>query len=568
MTRKSSSSVRLAVLCLAGLAGCQPGTIGRACACDNAGVCPPGCAPISGQDGGADGPGAPDASDAGLPGDASVTPDGGPTPDGSPTPDAGPDASGPPPEPQFALDCSQNPGLVHPIFTDNMVLQRDSWDPVWGCTTPGGAVSVAIAGQTAQATADATGFWKLRLQPIPAGGPHTMVITGAASRTLANVLVGDVWLCSGQSNMQMAVSGVLNAAQEIADAANYPSIRLFTVPAFKGSPTPDQLFQSATAWVPTDSNSVQWFSATCYFFARELYQASSVPQGLIHSSYGGTAIEWWMSAGSLATDPDFADDIAAIAAGQYPADNFYPTSLFNGMIAPLLPFAVRGMVWYQGESNAGNPVQYRRLLANMIVDWRAQFGVGDSPFLIVQLPRYQAAQTTPSEGGWAGLREAELLVAKGVAGAGLAITIDTGQADDIHPKDKQDVGERLAVLARGRAYGEAIAAQAPTYRSMAVEGASIRISFDDVRTGLMVGTKQPLTPVTEVPAGSLTAFAIAGADRNFVWATATIDGSTVLVSAAGVAAPVAVRYGWASNPACNLYGTEGLPASPFRTDDW
>ncbi len=536
--------------------GCHPGNLGNICACRSAATCPAGC-PTSDGDGDnspADGSSLPDASDPPLPdGDASAPGDSG---------------DEPPPEPLFNLDCAQHPELLHPIFTSHMVIQRNAWAPVWGCITPGGEVSVAFAGQTVTATADTTGLWKLRFEPLPAGGPHTLTVTSTESRTLTDVLIGDVWLCSGQSNMEMVVQDVLNAAQEIADAANYPSIRLFTVPAFRGSPVPEQVFRYVTGWEQTDSSTVAGFSATCYFFARGLSQRTAVPQGLINSSYGGTAIEWWMSAASLATDPDFEAEIAEIAAGNYPLDDFYPTSLFNGMVAPLLPFELRGFVWYQGETNAGRAVQYRRLLANMILDWRYQFGGGEKPFLIVQLPRYGTPQTAPSEGGWAGIREAELLVAKSVPGAGLAVTIDTGEADYIHPRDKQDVGDRLAVLARGLAYGEPIAFQGPTYRSMQIEGSSIRISFDGAPTGLMIGSKQPLTPVVEDATGELSAFAVAGADRNFVWATATIDGADIVVWAPGLEAPVAVRYGWAINPACNLYGKEGLPVSPFRTDNW
>ncbi len=467
------------------------------------------------------------------------------------------------------LDCTQQSSLLHPIFNSSMVLQRNANVPVWGCTEPGSKVTVTMVGQTVKTTATANGFWKLRLAPMPAGGPYSLGVTAATKRTISNVYFGDVWLCSGQSNMEMALWKVLNADEEMADSINYPLIRLFKVPQFTGQPTPSQTFYASAIWQISKPSTTYGFSAACYFFARDLFNSTGVPQGLIQASYGGTQIEDWMSADSLANDPDFAATIADIAAGKYPQDTFYPTSLFNGMISPLLPFALRGIVWYQGESNALLPVQYRRLLPNMIADWRQRFGLGQGPFLIVQLPRYSTPQTQPSQDyGWVGVREAQLLTAKSVAGVGLAVTIDTGRSDTVHPPDKQDVGDRIATLARGVAYNEAITAESPLYAGMAIVGSTIRISFLNAENGLMVGQKEPLQPVVAVPNGSLTGFAIAGADRKFVWGTAIIDGSTVVVSAPGLAAPVAVRYDWATNPAGNLYGVEGLPASPFRTDAW
>lgn len=467
------------------------------------------------------------------------------------------------------LDCSQQPGLLHPIFSTNIVLQRNAAVPVWGCTEPGSKVTVMIAGQTVKTAADADGFWKLHLAPMPAGGPYSMVVTAATKRTISNVFFGDVWLCSGQSNMEMALWKVLNADEEMADSVNYPQIRLFKVPPFTGLPTPSQTFYTSTSWLISKPTTTRGFSAACYFFARDLFNSTGVAQGLIQATYGGTRIEDWMSASSLANDPDFAATIADITAGVYPQDTFYPTSLFNGMISPVLPFALRGIVWYQGESNAALPIQYRRLLPNMIADWRSRFGIDAGPFLIVQLPRYSTPQTQPSQDyGWVGVREAQLQTAKTLPGVGLAVTVDTGQSDTVHPPDKQDVGDRIAVLARGVAYNEAITAEGPLYAGMATEGSTIRISFLHAENGLMVGHKEPLQPVVAVPNGSLTGFAVAGADRKFVWGNAIIDGSTVVVSAPGLAAPVAVRYDWATNPAGNLYGVEGLPVSPFRTDAW
>lgn len=471
-------------------------------------------------------------------------------------------------EPQ--LDCSQYTGLLHPLFSNYMVLQRNASVPVWGCTQPGTKVKVTIAGQTVQATAAAGGFWKLRLAPMSEGGPYSMLVTAAAStRKLTNVLVGDVWLCSGQSNMERALWRVLNADEEIAASINYTRVRLFKVPVYNGSSVPNQNFHATTSWLFNNPTNAQNFSAVCTFFGRRLYQSRGIPQGLIQATYGGSRIEHWMSRQSLAEDPDFAAIVADIADGKYPQNTFYPTSLFNGMISPLLPFPLRGIIWYQGESNAELPVQYRRLLTNMITDWRSRFGIDTSPFMVVQLPKYTTLQTQPSQDyGWVGVREAQLLAAKTLDGVALAVTIDTGRSDTVHPPDKKDVGDRLAILARGVAYNENVAAEGPLYQSMAIEGSTIRISFLNAQNGLMVGSKEPLQPVVRLPNANLTGFAIAGADRNFVWADARIDGSTVVVSSPNVAAPVAVRYDWANNPIGNLYGMVGPPASPFRTDIW
>ncbi len=451
-----------------------------------------------------------------------------------------------------------------------MVLQRNASVPVWGCTKPGSKVTVTIAGQTVQATATAGGLWKLRLAPMSEGGPYSMLVTAVAStRKLTNVLVGDVWLCSGQSNMERALWRMLNADEEIAASSSYTRVRLFKVPVYNGSSTPKQTFHAATSWLVSNPNNAQNFSAVCTFFGRRLYQSGGIPQGLIQATYGGSRIEHWMSRQSLATDPDFAATIADIVDGMYPQNTFYPTSLFNGMISPLVPFPLRGIVWYQGESNVELPVQYRRLLSNMITDWRSRLGIDDVPFLLVQLPKYTKQQTHPSQDyGWVRLREAQLQTSKTLPGVGLAVTIDTGRSDTVHPPDKKDVGDRLAILARGVAYNENVAAEGPLYRSMAIEGSTIRISFLNAQNGLMVGSKQPLQPVVRLPNADLTGFAIAGADRNFVWANARIDGSTVVVSSPSVAAPVAVRYDWANNPIGNLYRMVGPPASPFRTDSW
>lgn len=481
----------------------------------------------------------------------------------APRPDSGPLLP-----PEVSLDCAKHPRLLHAIFTDHVVLQRNTAVPIWGCSSANSTVSVQIAGQTVQTIADSTGLWRARLSPMPAGGPYDLEVKSSTSLTLRDVLIGDVWLCSGQSNMGLTVAHALDAAKEIDDALNYPAIRLFKAPGPTGSPTRQQVFAQASVWARAAPGTVGDFSAVCYFFARELYKSLGVPFGLINASVGGTGIEFWMSADALREDPDFAAELAQVEAGHYPKNKAFVTSLFNGKIAPIAPFALRAALWYQGEHNASRAAQYRRLLPALIRDWRSQLSAAELPFLIVQLPRYLQPQTQPSQDqGWPLLREAQLQTVQGVSATGLAVTIDTG-TEDVHPQDKQDVGARLAALARGTVFGEDVAFTGPLFRGHAVEGNAIRIAFDGVVSGLMVGRKEPLQPVQEVAGGELTGFAIAGADKRFVWANASISGKTVVVSAPSVAAPVAVRYGWASNPPCNLYGKEGLPASPFRTDSW
>lgn len=620
--------------------------------------------------------------------------------------------------------------LVHPLFTDHMVLPRAVPAPVWGWTEPGREVRVSLAGQTAAATADATGRWQVKLGPLAAGGPHTLRIEGPQTIVVQDVLVGDVWVCSGQSNMEWGLWGVNNSPQEIA-AADHPQLRLFTVPK-RVATRPEELVSSQ--WQVCSPQTVAGFSAVGYFFGRDLQKALEVPIGLIHTSWGGTVAEAWTSAEALETMDDFrpavaqfrqlaaalergtdqyeeqlarwwrendpgsaqglgwaepaleaADwkpmnlpagweqaglpdfdgvvwfrtqfDLPASAAGQdgtlslgaiddidttwvngvqvgsmsvwnqprvykvpgralragrnvvairvldtggggglvgqadqlqfAPAAGGPPiplagawrykvgvplaqtkptpqrldnnpnvtTVLYNGMIAPLVPYAVKGAIWYQGESNAGRALQYRQLLPTMIRDWRTRFGVGEFPFLVVQLANFMAVQQQPVEPGWAELREAQLLTALHDPHCGLAVAIDIGEANDIHPKNKQDVGARLALAARGIAYGQPIEYSGPVFKSMEVAGGKARLRFEHLGGGLIAKGGGPLK-----------GFAVAGADKRFVFAEATIDGETVVVSSPEVAQPVAVRYGWANNPVVNLYNQAGLPASPFRTD--
>jgi len=609
-----------------------------------------------------------------------------------------------------------------------MVLQRGLQTPVWGWTEPGQRVAVQMAGKTSQARVDRTGRWQAKIGPFQAGGPFTLTVSGPRSVTVTDVLVGDVWICSGQSNMEWPVASSNNAQEEIAQA-DRAQIRLFTVPkriAFEPMTGVESRWETCT---PATAGR---FSAVGYFFGRSLNQELGVPIGLINTSWGGTVAEAWVSSGALKTLPDFRPQVEQIAAlckateggeqarlvdqwyqakdpgtskgwhrpdtdaavwrevdmpkawesaglPEYdgmvwfqrafdappawagkelvlslgPIDDIdttwvngvnvgsmdrwdaprvyrvpgdlvkagrnliairvldtggggglvgspeqmrvYPTGdeaaavalagpwrmqeaapwarirpmpmasannpntctvLYNGMIEPLVPFGVRGAIWYQGESNADRAFQYRTLLPTLIRDWRDRFGVRDMGFHIVSLANYQATSAEPRDNDWAELREAQALTTKALRNCGIAMAIDIGDAGDIHPRNKQEVGRRLALSALAVTYGRKVEWSGPWYRSMKVTDKGVRLTFDHVGDGLVAKGDR------------LTGFALAGKDRRFVWADAVIDGKTVLVSSPKVPRPVAVRYAWDINPVCNLYNKAGLPAVPFRTDDW
>jgi sialate O-acetylesterase len=476
------------------------------------------------------------------------------------------------------------------MFTDNMVLQRQIKAPVWGTAEPGEKVTVTVGTYTGAAVTDKDGKWMVKVGPMEAGGPFEMVVAGKNTVSIKNVLVGEVWMCSGQSNMAFGLSSATNGKEEAAKA-DYPGIRLFTVARVQAD-TPAS--ECRGAWMECKPATAPGFSAVGYYFGKELHKELKVPVGLINSSWGGTAAEAWTSLKALKGDAEFAPILAQLTRLQadYPANKakyerelvqwkdesakakaegkpapkapsdpsrqVWPTRLYNAMIAPVTPYGMRGAIWYQGEANAGKSYQYRKLLPTMIADWRSAWGEGDFPFLIVQLPNFMAVKADPSESGWAGLREAQLMTARNVPNAGLAVTIELGEANDIHPKQKEEVGRRLALVARAQVYGEKIECMGPLCAGMKVEGNRVRLSFTHVGGGLEAKGGEPLK-----------GFAIAGADKKFVWAEARIEKDTVVVSSPTVANPVAVRYAWADNPeGCNLFNKEGLPASPFRTDDW
>jgi sialate O-acetylesterase len=429
------------------------------------------------------------------------------------------------------------------VFGNNMVLQCDQSVPVWGWADKGEEVTVSVAGQTLSTKTDDHGRWKLTLDKLAATGPLEMIVKGSSGNaiTLKNVAVGEVWVCSGQSNMAMTVVQCNDAQQEIS-AADYPNLRMLTVSRAKAKQPADDF---KGAWTPCSPKSVGGFSAVAYFFGRRLHKELNIPVGLIHTSWGGTPAEAWTSRKTLEANPALK-----------PLANKNSSLLYNAMIAPLVPCAIRGAIWYQGEANIGRAYQYRTLLPAMIANWRADWGQGSFPFGIVQLAPFRYAKNNPT--CYAELCEAQVLTAQKTPNTGLAVTMDIGNVKDIHPKNKQEVGRRLAVWALAEVYGKSdIVYSGPVYKSMAVEGDTIRLRFDHCGGGLAASDGKPLRE-----------FVIAGDDQKFVPAEATIDGETVVVRSAEVSKPVAVRYAWRDDAVGNLANKEGLPASLFRTDAW
>ena len=502
--------------------------------------------------------------------------------------------------------------VVHPnpLFSNGTVLQQDAALPVWGTAAEGEAVTVEFDGQTASTTAK-DGKWKVVLKPHKAGGPFELTIKGENTLSIKDVLVGEVWICSGQSNMAFTLSGASTASTE-RPLANYPHLRLFTV---GHNPSALPLTEAPGKWTACTPGSAGIFSAVGYFFGRDIHKATGVPVGMISSSVGGTPAQAWTSLAGLEKEPtskSYADTAHALIAAYpekaqkypeektafdaqlakwneaggkayetalkaWPAENkaavdagkpaipkpefaqpkpanpappyggaSQPTVLFNGMIAPLVPYAIKGAIWYQGEANSGNGLGYRKLFPALIANWRAQWGQGDFPFFFVQI--------APHNGMRPEIREAQFLTSLKTPNTAMAVITDFGEPGDIHPKNKEPVGVRLALAARALTYGEKIEYSGPVYDSLTIDGARAVLRFTHVGGGLVA------------KGGELKGFTVAGEDKAFVAAKAEIVGDTVVVSADGVAAPVAVRFGWANVPVVNFYNLDGLPASPFRTD--
>lgn len=472
------------------------------------------------------------------------------------------------------------------IMGSNMVLQREALAPIWGWADPGEAVKVAGSWQDGwvKTKADSDGKWMVRLQTPAKGDDCKVVIEGSNRIELENVLIGEVWVASGQSNMQWAVSSSNNAEDEIA-AAKYPKIRLFYVTRATADTPQDDCEGS---WQVCSPETVGGFSAVAYFFGRTLHRELGAPIGLINTSWGGTPAESWTRRAALEADEDFVPILerfdaalkdypaaqerykktvekwegqvkAAKEAGKNaprkprfshlgdPGHPHRPSTLYNAMIAPLIPYNIAGAIWYQGESNAGRSYQYRTLFPAMIENWRDDWGYGDFPFYFVQIAPFRGQ--TPE------IREAQLIALRTTANTGMAVTMDIGNPDNIHPKNKQDVGKRLALWALAKDYGEKnIVYSGPLYTHHRIEGSKIRLFFEHCGSGLVAD------------GGSLTHFVIAEKEGEFVPAKAKIEGDTVVVWSDGVKEPAAARYGWENAAEPNLFNKEGLPASPFRTD--
>lgn len=491
------------------------------------------------------------------------------------------------------------------LVSDNMVLQQQTEAPVWGWADAGDVIEIQLGwtSEPVRTKAGPDGRWVAAVRTPSAGGPYDMLISNGKEQIRLNgILIGEVWLCSGQSNMQWSVKGSANGIQETANA-DYPRIRLFTVDR---NPSETPLEDTKGQWEPCRPETAGNFSGVGYFFGRTLHQQLGVPIGLINSSWGGTPIQSWIRQDVLLNDDDFRyyidldrkaeaekdhyqqqydaqmkrwqqDVEAARAAGRKPPrqpsmpGQLRPQNrccvLYNGMVRPLIPFAVRGVIWYQGESNTGDAYLYRKAFPAMIRDWRSEWGQGNFSFYFVQLANFYANRVDdrPNElppvdfakgSAWAELREAQLMTLS-LPHTGMAVTMDIGDPYNIHPTNKQEVGRRLALWAMAKDYGfKNIVYSGPIYKRFEKEGNRIRLYFDHTGSGLTTGGDR------------LKGFAVAGEDRHFVEAEARIEGDTVVVWSDEVVRPAAARYGWANWIECNLFNKDGLPASPFRTDDW
>jgi sialate O-acetylesterase len=456
------------------------------------------------------------------------------------------------------------------LISDNMVLQQGVRAPIWGWADPGEPISVNAGTKMYRTTAGKDGRWLVRLAPMKPGQPFDMTVAGRNAITVRNVQVGEVWICSGQSNMWWPVWLTIGGGEAI-DGANLPDLRMFTVPNFtSASPQSDCKGAWEVATPPggkkhPEIKGVAYWSGVGFYFGRELHRKLGVPVGMIHVSWSGSLIEPWIDRQTLLADPEFRplvtkfDDQLAVYAKKagrkleevkaeiLPASDFpwppkptdnpdprhpgSPSAIYNYMVNPLVPFAFKGLIWYQGESNAPRAHQYRKLLPAMISDWRRIWGEGNFPFPIVQLANINDPKPEPGESEWAELREAQLMATRRVPKTGLVVTIDVGEANNVHPVNKEAVGHRLALAARAIAYGQTLAFSGPILDSMTVEGSRIRLRFKHIGGGLQAKGGAPLK-----------GFAIADGDRKFVWAEAAIEGNTVVVSSPKLTRPVAVRY--------------------------
>jgi sialate O-acetylesterase len=465
------------------------------------------------------------------------------------------------------------------VFGDHMVVQQKAPIKVWGWTTAGQNVTAELAGQTASAAAGTDGRFDLTLPPLDAGGPHTLTVTADETRTISDVLVGEVWVCSGQSNMQWSVK-LANDPDLEALTAKFPNIRMINFPQIGSQ---DPILTHEQQWQQCSPETVSSFSAVGYFFGRQLHQTLDVPVGLINNAWGGSACEAWIRRDILAADEKYRPllerwwtterDFISLAVRDNLTDeektkftglkrqmtgNHRPANIYNGVLKSHLGYTIKGAIWYQGESNASRAYQYRDLFPLMISSWRQEWGQGDFPFYWVQLADFRDEVKDPAESDWAELREAQTMTMSKLPNTGEAVIVDIGEGKDIHPKNKVDVGRRLARWALAKDYGVQVPYHSPQYKSMEAAAGKIILSFDYVDGGW-----RPFDVKTPV------GFSIAGEDHKFVWATANLlEDGRIEVSSDQVATPVAVRYAWADNPICNMFNGAGLPLTPFRTDDW
>ena len=478
---------------------------------------------------------------------------------------------------------------VAAAFTDHAVLQQGMRVPVWGKAKPGEKIVVTYAGRSAAATAGADGRWRVNLPPMPARVTGTLVLAGEGNTiTLNDVVTGEVWLCSGQSNMNFLLRDANDATNEMANA-KHPEIREFRTREIIVNEPEDT---GGGKWIPCQPDSAGRFSAVAYFFALELSASLQSPVGIITAANGGTTVETWTSKEAISHGPQLsmvlerwndelklypqrkaAYDIAIAAweknlkegaapgrRPELPPGPGHPHSLgghFNGMIFPLIPYAMHGVLWYQGESNAPHPEEYERLCRTMIQDWRARWDQGPFPFILIQLPRHLRYPEDPTGVAWAFIREAQMQLLA-VENTGMAITLDLGDTAELHPKNKKEFAERAALVAKALAYHQKVSFSGPLYRTASFGKRAVRLSFDHANEGLAARDGKAL--------GS---FQIAGPDRTFVAAEARVEGRSVVVSSPRVFEPAAVRYAWTNDPVeANLVNSAGLPASPFRTDAW
>ncbi|MDA0766681.1 MAG: sialate O-acetylesterase [Verrucomicrobia bacterium] len=482
-----------------------------------------------------------------------------------------------------ALPASANVRLAT-IFTNDMMLQRDQPVRVWGWADPDEKVSVSLSGNSASSQAADDGAWAVELPALKSGENLELVVSGKNKLTLTNILVGDIWICSGQSNMEMRLAGCLGFQEDIA-AADLPKIRRIKINRVQaGRPATDA--PVAGPWQVCTPETAGGMTAVGFYFARDIVAKTGVPIGILDDNWGGTRIEPWTAPEGMAAVEALKADHEKVADGikadekNLAKDPAAPApkpggwnGMYNAMVHPIINLPIKGAIWYQGESNGGEGESYYHKTHALVKGWRSVWDQGDFPFYWVQLASYQDPTEDPTGGnGWAKLREAQTK-ALDIPNTGMAVITDTvpfAQRKDIHPKNKYDVGHRLALWALAKDYAQKDTPfSGPLFKELKVGGDKIRLTFDHADGGLMVGKKEGRTPAVEDKDATLKRFAIAGDDKKWHWADAVIDDNFVIVSSPEVKKPVAVRYGFEMNPeGANLYNRAGLPASPFRTDDW